>query len=91
VTGFADPALERLWRAAHARRERRGAAGDARITLPEITVEEAFARFGSLALPEVEVLPLLPLEEGSHLVPPRLREQRLPEARPPLERLAQER
>ena len=46
MTGFADPALERLWRAAHARRERRGAAGDARITLPEITVEEAFALDG---------------------------------------------
>jgi uncharacterized protein (TIGR02679 family) len=42
VTGFADPALERLWRAAHARRERRGAAGDARITLAKITAEEAF-------------------------------------------------
>jgi len=46
VTGFADPALERLWRAAHARRERRGAAGDARITLPKITAEEAFALDG---------------------------------------------
>lgn len=46
MTGFADPALERLWRAAHARRERRGAAGDARITLSGITAEEAFALDG---------------------------------------------
>ena len=46
MTGFADPALERLWRAAHASRERRGAAGDARITVPEVTAEEAFALDG---------------------------------------------
>ncbi|MGH2970342.1 MAG: DUF2399 domain-containing protein [Solirubrobacteraceae bacterium] len=46
MTGFADPALERLWRVAHASRERRGAAGDARITLPKITAEEAFALDG---------------------------------------------
>ncbi len=43
---FADPALERLWRAAHASREQRGAAGDARIALPTITAEEAFALDG---------------------------------------------
>jgi len=46
VTGFVDPALERLWRAAHTRRERRGATGDAHITLPAVTVEEAFALDG---------------------------------------------
>ena len=46
MTEFADPALERLWRAAHARRERRGAAGDARVTLSKITGEEAFALDG---------------------------------------------
>jgi uncharacterized protein (TIGR02679 family) len=46
VTAFADPALERLWRAAHARRERRGAAGDARIIMPKITDAEAFALDG---------------------------------------------
>lgn len=46
MTGFADPALERLWRAAHASRERRGAAGNARITVPMITAEEAFALDG---------------------------------------------
>ena len=46
MTGFADPALERLWRAAHARRERRGAGGDARITLAAVTAEEAFALDG---------------------------------------------
>lgn len=46
MTEFADPALERLWRAAHAGRERRGAEGDARITLGRITTEEAFALDG---------------------------------------------
>jgi len=46
VTGFADPAFERLWREAHARRERRGAAGDAGITLTKITAEEALALDG---------------------------------------------
>lgn len=46
MTGFADPALARLWRAAHASRERRGAAGDARVTLPKIMAEEAFALDG---------------------------------------------
>jgi uncharacterized protein (TIGR02679 family) len=46
VTGFADPALERLWREAHARRERRGATGDAHITLPAVTADEAFALDG---------------------------------------------
>lgn len=46
MTGFVDPALERLWRAAHARRERRGATGDAHITLPAVTAEEAFALDG---------------------------------------------
>jgi uncharacterized protein (TIGR02679 family) len=46
VIGFAEPSLERLWRAAHARRERRGATGDARITLSKVTAEEAFALDG---------------------------------------------
>ncbi len=46
MIGFADPALERLWRAAHASRERRGASGDARIILAKITAEEAFALDG---------------------------------------------
>jgi uncharacterized protein (TIGR02679 family) len=46
VIGFADPGLERLWRAAHASRERRGATGDAHITLPQVTAEEAFALDG---------------------------------------------
>lgn len=46
MTGFADPGLERLWRAAHACRERRGATGDAHITVPAVTVEEAFALDG---------------------------------------------
>jgi uncharacterized protein (TIGR02679 family) len=46
MTGFADPALGRLWRVAHQRRERRGVAGDARIVLPDVTAEEAFALDG---------------------------------------------
>jgi len=46
VTGFDDPALERLWQAAHAGRERRGATGDAHITVPALTPEEAFALDG---------------------------------------------
>jgi uncharacterized protein (TIGR02679 family) len=46
VTGFADPALQRLWRAAHASRERRGATGDAHVNLPAVTTEEAFALDG---------------------------------------------
>ncbi len=46
MTGFAEPALERLWRAAHASRERRGASGDAHIVLPAVTAEEAFALDG---------------------------------------------
>jgi uncharacterized protein (TIGR02679 family) len=46
VNGFADPALERLWREAHGRRQRRGATGNARVTLPSVTAEEAFALDG---------------------------------------------
>jgi uncharacterized protein (TIGR02679 family) len=46
VTGFADPALERLWRAAHAGRERRGASGSARIVLKALGRDEAFALDG---------------------------------------------
>jgi uncharacterized protein (TIGR02679 family) len=46
MTGFAEPALKRLWRVAHERRERRGVAGDARIVLRDLTAEEAFALDG---------------------------------------------
>lgn len=46
MSGFADAALERLWRAAHASRERRGGTGDARIAVPAVTAQEAFALDG---------------------------------------------
>ncbi len=46
MTGFTDPALERLWRTAHARRERRGATGSARIVLEALAPDEAFALDG---------------------------------------------
>ncbi len=46
MTGFADPALERLWRTAHARRERRGATGSANIVLEALASDEAFALDG---------------------------------------------
>jgi uncharacterized protein (TIGR02679 family) len=46
MTGFAHPGLERLWRQAHARRQSRGAAGDARIVLSDVDREEAFALDG---------------------------------------------
>ena len=46
MTGFADPALERLWREAHARRQRRGTSGDARIVLADLGRDEAFALDG---------------------------------------------
>lgn len=46
MTEFCDPALERLWRTAHDRRERRGAAGSARVTLTDLAAAEAFALDG---------------------------------------------
>lgn len=46
MTGFADPRLERLWRAAHARRQHRGASGDARVVLSDVDDDEAFALDG---------------------------------------------
>ncbi len=46
MTGFADPALDRLWRAAHAGRERRGASGSARVVLTALGPDEAFALDG---------------------------------------------
>src|SRR5688500_16602702 len=46
MTAFADPALGRLWHEAHARRQRRGATGDARIVLADVDGDEAFALDG---------------------------------------------
>lgn len=43
---FRDPALERLWRAAHARRERRGATGSAQVVIADLTPDEALALDG---------------------------------------------